>query len=132
MEVFSSENGLNISFLSPLFLEEHIEEIVEKVQEGLTIYKDLNDVAPEEQDAFIEYIIAIIRQSHNVVEAKTMLVDKLNISESTALYFLDMSLDELTSYMVDDYKWKFTFYKTAYDNLSALAENLRKFNIENT
>ena len=60
-----------------------------------------------------------------------MLVEKLKISESTAQYFLEMSLDDLTTYIVDDYKWKFAFYKTAYGNLSALAENLRKFNQEN-
>ena len=89
MEVLSSENGLNITYLSPMFLEEHIEEMIEKVQEGLTIYKDLNDVAPEEQDAFIVHIIAIIRKSNGVEEAKTMLFEQLNISESTAQYFLD-------------------------------------------
>ncbi|MCQ2053619.1 MAG: hypothetical protein MJZ03_06795 [archaeon] len=131
MEVLSSENGLNITYLSPMFLEEHIEEMIEKVQEGLTIYKNLNDVAPEEQDAFIVHIIAIIRKSNGVEEAKTMLFEQLNISESTARYFMDMSLEELTSYMVDENKWKFAFYKTAYESLSSLAENLRKFNMEN-
>ena len=131
MDVLSTENGFNITYLSPMFLEEHIEEMVEKVQEGLTIYKDLNDVAPDEQDAFIEYIIAIIRKSNSIEEAKTMMVERLNVSESTAQYFLDMSLDELTSYMVDNYKWKYAFYKTAYESLSALAEKLRKFDQEN-
>ena len=79
-----------------MFLEEHIDEMIENLKESLVIYKDLNAIPFNDMVFVIEEVLAVIRSDKYDEEgAKKYLMDKLEFSEQTVSFLLNMSLSEL-------------------------------------
>ena len=128
MEGVTSENGFNAKNLSPMFLEEHIDEMIENVKESLVIYKDLNAIPFNDMACAIEDVLAVIRSDKFDEErAKKYFKDKLNFSEQTVSFLLNMSLFKLPSFMIAGNEWRYKFYQEALDSLTTLAEKLKMY-----
>ena len=111
-----------------MFLEEHIDEIIENVKESLVIYKDLNAIPFEDMVCAIEDVLAVIRSDKFDEErAKKYFKDKLNFSEQTVAFLLNMSSSKLPAFMVEGNEWKYKFYQEALDSLTTLAEKLKMY-----
>lgn len=119
VEMIDKENGYMLNHLSPFFLHNHIYEMLDKVNEGLHIYIELQKIASSED---IESLIEIIRNARGEDVAVTEITDKFKISECSAQHILNMPIEELCRIDGVDYASAIKMYKEAASSFRKMAE----------
>lgn len=119
VEMEETETGYCLNNLTPFFLQDHIDELLDNAKVGLTIYTEYQRIASNDNT---EVIIGIIREACDLAKAKSQLMAQFSISEYTAQSILDMRLEEVCNFGSFDYQTNVEIYKEAVSSLTKMAQ----------